>query len=129
MFNFSIKKKIETLLSIELNKDVKQIQYYSWQPSSDLLYCQNYIYLRASEQFLDEFIHHFDLSADSPHLPTNWQLPEGVQLNWWPKLDNADNCYANDFGYNGSIVLQRQNLEAFIIVIDSGHKSGTDGPW
>jgi hypothetical protein len=127
---------VQTLLGTTLPKQANDLHYFRWQPSRDLTYYTTFIKFSTSRaEFIDLMeqmsmnFHNMGRDA-SLHLPTAWETPSGLELDWWdPGSDTPADSAAKSFGTNGWIVAKYERGNVYLIATDTGHTEGAPGPW
>jgi hypothetical protein len=122
----SCRGQVERLLGARLPDAVAELEYFRWQPSSQLSFATAYVKLEGSPGELLRLVrrlrlHRYGDAGARRYLPTGWQTLPGVTLSWWDaSRATPRRSWAARFGVDGSIVAKLERGHLYAIVTDTG---------
>lgn len=125
------RRAVARMVGVALPAASRDVHYVRWQASRDLAYYEAVIRFACSKEAYLEFIRArgmtpFSVTGPNVHLPTSWEpAPDMQPLPWWtPAPVTPPDAASAAVGSDGSIVAKWESDHAYVMVTDTGHRTG-----
>jgi hypothetical protein len=125
------RRHVTRVFGISVPSESLESWFALWQPSPDLALHDAYLRLTIEHsKYLDlvrdRGLATFESTGPNGLLPTGWkQSDEIAPLPWWdPTTSTPPDAASGTVGLYGWILMKHENGHAYVLLTDSGHRSG-----